>query len=247
MIRSLEGHSEKFSSLLAERLSGLSIIESEIRESIEKARLQEDSPINWSDNDLLHFCTVLREVSKPTVIAANKADLPSSRNNIKELTNSNRLTIPCASEAELLLRRASEKGLIQYIPGDKSIPEYDKSKLSESQKRALSLVDEQVFRIYESTGVQDIINSVYLELLDGVVVYPVEDESKLSDKEGRILPDSYILKRGSTSKDLASRIHTDLGKTFLYAVDAKKKVRLSADYILQDSDIIKIVATGKRN
>ncbi|MEM3078579.1 MAG: TGS domain-containing protein, partial [Nitrososphaerales archaeon] len=77
-------------------------------------------------------------------------------------------------------------------------------------------------------------------------VYPVEDEKKLSDKTGRVLPDAYVMREGSTARDLAYKIHTDLGEGFLYAIDAKKGTRLSADYILEDKDVIKIVSTAKR-
>jgi ribosome-binding ATPase YchF (GTP1/OBG family) len=33
-----------------------------------------------------------------------------------------------------------------------------------------------------------------------------------------------------------------LGKNFIYAIDVKKKQKLGEDYILQDRDVIKIVA-----
>ncbi|MEM3768879.1 MAG: TGS domain-containing protein, partial [Nitrososphaerales archaeon] len=97
-----------------------------------------------------------------------------------------------------------------------------------------------------STGVQKIINSAYFDLLKSIVVYPVEDEKKFSDKSGRVLPDAYVMREGSTARDLAYKIHTELGEGFLYAIDAKRGNRLSADYILKDKDVIKIVSTAKR-
>jgi len=40
------------------------------------------------------------------------------------------------------------------------------------------------------TGVQDAINRAVFELLDRIVVYPVEDENKLCNKQGDVLPDA---------------------------------------------------------
>jgi ribosome-binding ATPase YchF (GTP1/OBG family) len=94
--------------------------------------------------------------------------------------------------------------------------------------------------------VQKALNEAYYGLLNGVVVYPVEDENKFSDKNGNVLPDAFVLPRGSTAKDLAGKIHSDLAESFLYAMDAKRKTRLGAEYELKDGDVIKIVATSRR-
>ena len=99
---------------------------------------------------------------------------------------------------------------------------------------------------WKSTGVQEVINYTFRELLELITVYPVEDEHKLSDKKGNILPEAYLIKRGSTAKDLAYRIHTDLGEGFLYAIDVKKGVRIGADHILNNGDIIKIISARAR-
>jgi ribosome-binding ATPase YchF (GTP1/OBG family) len=76
-----------------------------------------------------------------------------------------------------------------------------------------------------------------------IVVYPVEDEMKLIDKKRNVLPDAQLLPEGSTPRDLANKIHADLGKGFLYAIDARSKKRLGADYKLKNNDIVKIVST----
>jgi ribosome-binding ATPase YchF (GTP1/OBG family) len=78
------------------------------------------------------------------------------------------------------------------------------------------------------------------------VVFPVEDETKLSDKEGNVLPDAYVMKGGSTALDLARTVHTELADSFLYAIDARNGKRLSADHKLSNRDIVKIVSSGKR-
>ena len=77
-------------------------------------------------------------------------------------------------------------------------------------------------------------------------MYPVEDAGKLADHDGNVLPDVFLVKRGTTARELAYMIHTDLGRTFLYAVDARTKTRLGEDYVLRDNDVIKIVAAKAR-
>jgi len=51
------------------------------------------------------------------------------------------------------------------------------------------------------------------------------------------------MKRGSTTKDLAYRIHTDIGESFLFALDARTKMRLGEKHELSAGDVIKIVST----
>jgi (p)ppGpp synthase/HD superfamily hydrolase len=53
------------------------------------------------------------------------------------------------------------------------------------------------------------------------------------------------MKRGSTPHDLAYQVHTDIGEGFLYAVDARKKMRIKEDHVLEHGDIIKIVSTRR--
>lgn len=245
--RTVEAGASKLAIMFAEKLSGLGITQGMANDAIEGLGLKSDKPTTWSDENLYAFSSNLRRISKPSLIVANKADLPSAAKNVGRLKRLGRVVIPCASEAELMLRRASEKGLIEYVPGDSSFKIVDDKELSIAQINALRVVGEKVLKIWENTGVQQAINAAYFGLLNSVVIYPVEDEHKFADKKGNVLPDAYVMRDGSTAKDLAHAIHTDLGETFLYAVDAKRGLRVSADYILKQSDVIKIVAIGKRN
>jgi hypothetical protein len=99
---------------------------------------------------------------------------------------------------------------------------------------------------YGSTGVQEAINISCFKLLRMVEVYPVEDEFKLADKKGNVLPDVRLLPEGSTAKDLAQTVHADLAKGFLYAVDARTKQRIGADHKLKSGDVVKIVSATSR-
>ena len=231
--------------MLAQRLTGIGIDEQMVEEALLKLRLKPDKPLGWGEGALESFVKALRERNKPSLIAANKADLPSAAEKMPLLRQSGKTVIPCAAEAELLLRKAAEAGVIAYSPGDSSF-KITKEGLTPAQLRALELVKQRVLDVYGSTGVQQSIDQAYFGLLNAVVVYPVEDETKLSDKEGNVLPDAYVMSGGSTALDLAKKVHSDLAKTFLYAIDARTGLRLSSDHVLKDRDIVKIVSSGRR-
>jgi ribosome-binding ATPase len=241
--RLAEQGGSKVTSLLAERLTGLAVGENEIEGVMLELRLKPDKPTEWSVYDLQRFVKLLRERSKPSLIAANKADLPSGRENIEKLKATRRIVIPCASEAELLLRKAAERGFLEYTPGDSSFRMLRAEALSPEQLRAIRMVNERVMEVFGGTGVQSAINEAYFSLLKAVVVFPVEDERKLSDKKGMVLPDAYVMRGGSTAMDLARTVHSELAEGFLYAIDARTGMRLAADYVLKNRDIIKIVST----
>jgi ribosome-binding ATPase YchF (GTP1/OBG family) len=244
-IAHLTDQSKAFEELL-EKLAGLAVGRGDLTEAIRKINPSGKKFQQWTDEDIFALATELRKLTKPILVAANKCDLPEAEKNIKKLQNTGRLVIPTSAAAELLLKKASQKGLIDYIPGSSSFIIRDKSLLTPEQLRALQSVEEKVLKKWGSTGVQKALNEAYFTLLGGVVVYPVEDENRYSDKSGNVLPDAYIMPKGSTAKDLAYKIHTELGAGFLYAVDARKKQRLSADYVLKDGDVIRIVSATKR-
>ncbi|MHB1869043.1 MAG: YchF-related putative GTPase, partial [Nitrososphaerales archaeon] len=248
MVESGAANAAKLSTALMEKLSGLSIDEEAVEVAVHKCGLKIDKPSSWSEDDLYLFCESLVDISKPILIAANKCDQPFAKENIarlgKELSSS--VVIPCAAEAELLLRRASQANLISYVPGDSSFKIIDESKVNAAQRKALDLVQTQVFDFWHETGVQTAVNDAYLRLLKGIVVYPVEDETKFTDKKGNVLPDARIMHLGDTAKDLAFKVHTDLGNSFLYAIDARTGLRVGADYMLKNNDVLKIVSTAKK-
>jgi ribosome-binding ATPase YchF (GTP1/OBG family) len=132
------------------------------------------------------------------------------------------------------------------VPGDSSFKIIDPSKINVAQKKALDLVQTSVFDSWHGTGVQTAINDAYLRLLKGIVVYPVEDETKFTDKKGNVLPDARIMHLGDTARDLAFKVHTDLGNSFLYAIDARTGLRVGADHPLKNNDVLKIVSSARK-
>ena len=244
--RSLEQTGGKIVEHLSQRLSGLSVTFADVEQVVLHLHLRTEKPSGWTDEQLMQFVVETRKLTKPSLVAANKADLPSSRANIEKLRQTGKRVVPCASEAELLLRRAAEHGLVKYAPGDSGFSVKDPSKLSPAQTNALKMVGEKVMSVYGNTGVQEAVNQAFFDLLKAIVVFPVEDEAKFSDKDGRVLPDAYVMKGGSTAVDLARTVHSELAEGFLYAVDARTGKRLAADHVLNNRDVIKIVSSSKR-
>jgi ribosome-binding ATPase YchF (GTP1/OBG family) len=243
--RETESQGQKLEQMLAKRLSGLAIGEQSIAGALHASGLASKKPVAWAEQDILAFCKLLRSQSKPFMIAANKADLPSADANIEKMRANGLAIVPCASEAEVLLRKASRKGVLHYLPGDGSFEIRAGIELNALQQKALDIVKSLMAK-YGSTGVQEAINMACFKLLKMVAVYPVEDEFKLTDKKGNVLPDVRLLPEGSTARDLAGTIHADLAKGFLHAVDARTKQRIGADHRLKNSDVIKIVSAASR-
>ena len=244
--RTAEAESKDFYSMLEERLSGLSIKRSQIFEATRKAGLNADKPTAWSEEDFLKFVDTLRRVSKPMLIVANKMDLPYAEANLKKLKELEYIVVPCCAEAELALRRAAEKRLIDYKPGDCNFKILQLEKLSESQIKALETIREKVLVKNGSTGVQHAINLAYFKLLSMITVYPVEDLEHLADHNGRVLPDAYLVPYGTTARQFAYLIHTELGESFIYALDARERKRIGENTVLRDRDVISIVSAKKR-
>jgi len=233
---------------IANALTGLKIKPEHAFKALRDTDLNRKPMDDWSDEDYLNFGRVLRRVSKPTIIIANKMDIAQAAENFKKLREEfkDMIVVPCSSEAELALRRAEQKGFIRYVPGEESFRVLEEAKLSREQKWALNYVQQRVLSKWIGTGVQFALNMSVFKLLGMNTVYPVEDPEHFSDKKGNVLPDVFLVPRNATLRDLAAQIHTELAKTLLYGIDARTGLRLPADYVLRDRDIVTIVATARR-
>ncbi|MEM3507489.1 MAG: YchF-related putative GTPase, partial [Candidatus Bathyarchaeia archaeon] len=231
-----------------EVLAGLKVKIEHVKEALNTLNLNDKEIKEWSKEDIRNFSRKIRELSKPTIIVANKMDLAYADANFERLRDEFKDTfvVPCSSEAELALKRAEQKGFIKYVPGEEAFEVIDESKLTKEQKWALNYVQQRVFSKIMRTGVQFAINLCIFKLLKMNTVYPVEDPNNLSDKKGNVLPDVFLVPPNATVKDLAAQIHTDLAKTMIYAIDARTGLRLPTDYVIRDRDIISIVASTRK-
>jgi hypothetical protein len=189
-------------------------------------------------SDLLDLATKIGEVNKPIILAGNKIDLKSSWDNYNRLKAKYDITPVCA-EAELALRKADRAGLIHYVPGSSDFEPL--KSLPPEQEHALNFIRDNILKRYGSTGVQQVINKLIFDKLTYIPVYPVEDEHHYSDSNGKILPDVYLMRTGSTALDLAYKVHSDIGKAFIGAIDAKTKKKVGKEYVLKPNDVIKIL------
>ena len=228
---------EKIENFLSERLAGLKFTREQVILSLRKAKISKPV-MHWGSEEGLALAGYLQEIGKPIVIAANKADI-SSKDNIEKLDKMS--AIITAADYELALKNATKAGLITYNSGDSGFSLNDEGQLNDGQKKALETI-RQFLKTRGSTGVQDCIETAVLEKLDLIAVYPVEDETHFTDSQGRVLPDAYLVPRESTAHDLAYKVHTDIGDSFIRAIDCRSKRIIGKDYELQDGDIIKIVA-----
>jgi len=243
--RKMEMAGEDPASLVSDRLSGLGVSKSQAENGIKRAGLK-GKPSGWTRENLLGLVDIIRKEAKPLLLAANKIDLPTSTGNVSRLKQTGELTIPVSAEAELALRRAAEKRLIEYKPGDADFRLLDPRAVSPEQKAALEMIREKVLKPIGSTGVQACINSAFLNLLNMIVVYPVENPEKFTDHAGNVLPDAYLVPNGTTLKELALRIHTEIGEQMLYGINARNGMRLSDNYVLKARDIVSVVSSAHR-
>jgi len=234
----------KLDELLVEKLSGLKITRSQILKAIRDADLNAESADKWSDEDLRRFARTLQRVAKPIIIAANKIDRPTAHENYERLreTFPDLLVLPVSALAEKVLRDLDKRGIIRYVPGDEDFKILQPDKLSESELAQLEKLRTDILRRYGGTGVQRVLNDAVFGFLKMITVYPVHDVNTLSDSEGNVLPDVFLVPEGTTAKEFAGYIHTDLMESFIHAIDARTKMRISDKHVLKDRDVIKIVS-----
>ena len=231
----------KIGRMLEAQLTGLGIKEEHIASALRKIKLGRSKPSSWTDDEVLQLADYVRAMSKPIIIAFNKSDKAPENLMAKMDLLKDYIVIPTSAESELALTNASEKEIIKYTPGSNDFTILKKDDISEKQRKALEYIKNHVLVKYGSTGIQRCIDEA-VKLLDLIVVYPVEDDTHLTDKEGRILPDAHLIPRGSTAKDLAYKVHTDLGDHFIRAIDARTHRVIGSDHILNDGDVISIIA-----
>lgn len=238
--RKVDMEGQKLSTAIARQFSGLKVKEDHIISVLLKLKLPERCS-TWTEEQLMKFVHELRHVSKPMIIAANKIDVESGAENyekiVKEFPNIN--FVPCSADSELALRSAAKAGLIEYVPGDRDFKIL--KELNEKQVEALNKIKENVLLKFEyGTGVQKVLNMAIFELLGYLPIFPAS-ATKLGDSKGNILPDCFLLPPGSTALDFAYFLHTDFGKNFIKAINAKTKMALGKEYKLQPGDALEII------
>ena len=237
-LASQEGKSPK--KAIAQHFSGLGRVSEGMVEGIlKKFKLLDVALTDWSDRSIEDFAKELRRETKPMIIACNKIDVAGAYENFLRLkeTFPERMFVACSAESELALREAAKHELIKYIPGAGDFEIV--GTLSERQKKALAFIQTNYLNKFGSTVVQQVLDAAVFELLKYKVVFP-GGVNNLVDKHGNVLPDSFLMPLGSTALDFAFRIHTDIGKNYVKAINVKTKLPLAKEYELKNRDVIEI-------
>lgn len=246
--RKLDSDRSQTAEALLEKLSGLGADLVLIRQSLRNADLIEKSPKDWNEEERLSLADNIRKILFPSVIAANKADRGSAKTNIEKLSERfpEEKIISTSGLAELTLRKADQSGLINYLPGSTKIEYKGDIENPTKMMKVISAIDEKLFSVKQTTGVATLLEICVFKILKLIAVFPVEDQTHLTDHDGRILPDVFLVPQGTTAKQFAGKIHTDLQNTFINGIlvtDSNK--RISANHEMQNLDIVKIVAAQK--
>jgi len=223
--------------ILAKQLSGLKVDEEMVQDSLKELNLSH-KVVEWTDNDMKSLATSLRKKTKPIIIAANKIDVEGAKFEFDKVKKrfKDLMIIPCSSEVELALREASKHKLIEYIPGGSSFKVV--GNLNEKQKQGLSFV-EKFLKDFGKSGVQEVLDRSVFELLKYIAIFP-GGVGKMEDSEGRVLPDCFLMKDGITALDFAYKLHTDIGDSFVKAIDIRSKRAVGKEYKLKHRDLIEI-------
>jgi ribosome-binding ATPase YchF (GTP1/OBG family) len=234
----------KLEDLLLEKLSGLKMTRGDILKAMRHADLKSETVDRWTDDELRQFVQSLQKTAKPIIIAANKIDRPGAEENLKKLQEefTDYLVVPVSALAEKVLKDLDKKGVIKYIPGSDDFEILQPESLNENETAQLQKLREQILQRFSGTGVQNILNKAVFDYLHMITVYPVHDANTLTDSDDNVLPDVYLVPEGTTAKEFAGVIHTDLMESFVHGIDARTKMRISDKHVLKDRDVIKIVS-----
>ncbi|MFC1648581.1 redox-regulated ATPase YchF [Nanoarchaeota archaeon] len=223
---------------LFEQMSGVGVTEDMAKQGVKNLNPQ---MAKWTEEELLVLAKELRIKTKPMIIAANKADIPGAMDNIARLQKEfpDHTIIPVSAEAELALKEADHHGWIDYVPGEGSFALKDNSKMSDKQKHGLDFL-KKYLDSHKTTGVQECINKAVFDMLKYKVAYPVANPN-LTDSDGRILPDCFLLPPQATTIDFAFKVHSDIGKNFVKAMNMKTKMPVGKDSLIEHRDVIEIM------
>jgi hypothetical protein len=239
--RNLQHEHKEIAKALATQLCGLGVTEAMVGDAIKQLKLSENTTA-WTEEQMLQMATILRKKTKPMLIVANKMDLPTAKANLERVKKQfpDYLFVPCSAESELALKEASRKGLIEYMPGSKDFK--PTGQLQPAQEKALNFIKTNVLDALGSTGVQDAVDAAVFNLLKYIAIFP-GGVTKLADQFGNVLPDCFLLPPESTALDFAAKIHTDLAKNFVAAIDVKTKRKVGRDHLLKHRDVVEIMTS----
>jgi len=244
--RRLEQDPTKSMDLIVDRLTGLGATIIKVKQAIRNAGLMGTNPREWDEEAQVKMTHELRLILFPMVIAANKMDMTNAAKNIEKMISRfpDLAIIPTSGLAELTLRKADEAGKIRYELGSDTVNYLVDNPNEDKQTKIVQAIEQRLLKEKGSTGVTELLEHAVFDLLKLIPVFPVENQTKFTDHDGRILPDVFLVPQGTTAKEFAGKIHSDLRDNFINAIlvtDNNKAI--SADHVLKHGDIVKINAS----
>src|SRR5574342_148461 len=161
-LKLLEGNRDKISKLihsdteqvvaLTDVFRGIGVKEYHVKDALKATKLEDKHFDNFDVHDSKKFASYLRHISKPTLIVANKIDLPVADKNFDRLRERyfDSIVVPASADSELSLRRAEHAGLIKYVPGSEQFEILQKDKLNKKQTDALDFITKDILGEYRS-------------------------------------------------------------------------------------------------
>ena len=125
----LEGNRDKMSKNIkagvdqvdafTELYMGIGVKKNHVKQALKITNLEEKEFDDFDSRNTKEFAKILRKISKPTLIVANKIDIPGADKNFNRLREryNEVITVPASADSELTLRRAEQQELIRYAPG----------------------------------------------------------------------------------------------------------------------------------
>ncbi|MHB8396512.1 MAG: YchF-related putative GTPase [Thermoplasmataceae archaeon] len=187
--------------------------------------------ILWKETDFMEFSRKMFEITKPVILLGNKADL------LEKPPRTSPESYLVSGDFELAASRAVKSGLV-LDTGNVLEPA---GQLREAQQAAIEKIN-AVFSRDWVKRLRNVISDTVKKHLKLMVVYPVYDDKKWTDKEGNTLPDAFLMPEGTTAEDLAFKVHTDIGRGFIKAINCRTGMVVGRDHPLADGDVIRIVA-----
>ena len=110
------------------------------------------------------------------------------------------------------------------------------------QKRGLErirgFVDE-----YDGTGVQKALETALFDVLGVVPVFPGSAKGVTND-DGKVLRDCFLLPPEATVEDFAYFLHSDIGDGLLHGIDCRSKRQVGAGHELDPRDVVELITTA---
>ncbi len=100
--------------IMIDQMGGAGVLDNHIRRALTEMKTD---PLSWDEDGVKKFAGLLREYSKPMIIAANKADIAPKEFVDKLLAMKDETVIPVSGVAEIALRMAEKAGLIKLQSG----------------------------------------------------------------------------------------------------------------------------------